>query len=218
MSALIEFESKFRRGQPDECWEWDGCRNGKGYGQFCNTRAHRFSYMVYVGKIPDGLFVCHHCDNPPCVNPAHLYAGTAKDNVRDCIARGRFAGNQRGETCHAGHPWTEESRIIRPSGNWRCRICKQAKWKLIQNDRYNQRQAERCAKITAASDPMVAPEGTLITVGQEWLEIDRRPRTVKVTAFDSCNRKIQLNGKWWASAWRFTGKSGGYQILTGENK
>ena len=78
------------------CWEWNGKRNKYGYGRFSakrlgitETMAHRVMYELYVGPIPDGLMIRHKCDNPPCVNPAHLLPGTNLDNVRDMMERGR---------------------------------------------------------------------------------------------------------------------------------
>lgn len=76
------------------CWEWTGAKvrpNGHGILKFGNKKwlAHRLSYSIHKGKIPDGLFICHKCDNPPCVNPYHLYAGTNQDNMNDKKARGR---------------------------------------------------------------------------------------------------------------------------------
>jgi hypothetical protein len=76
-----------------ECWLWQGSFYSNGYGHICcdgiRDGAHRAAYREFVGPIPEGLFVCHHCDNPPCINPEHLYAGTAKENVDDMWARGR---------------------------------------------------------------------------------------------------------------------------------
>lgn len=80
------------------CWEWSGYLNKWGYGNFkvCNGGGrksylpHRVSYeMFYNQQIPDGLLVCHKCDNPRCVNPSHLWLGTNQDNINDMINKGR---------------------------------------------------------------------------------------------------------------------------------
>jgi len=80
-----------KRG-PDECWVWKGMRNKFGYGRIHAFGrmglAHRISYILNVGTIEPGNFICHKCDNPPCVNPAHLFQGTAGDNNRDATAKG----------------------------------------------------------------------------------------------------------------------------------
>lgn len=80
----------------DSCWEWRGRRRGRGYGYLpkpleggTETAAHRAAWELEIGPIPDGLFVCHHCDNPPCVRPTHLFLGTNADNMRDMVAKGR---------------------------------------------------------------------------------------------------------------------------------
>lgn len=81
----------------NDCWEWTGARHGrqeKKYGtlryQGKMQQAHRVAYWLFRGPIPSGYSVCHHCDNPPCVNPHHLFIGTHLDNVQDCIRKGRL--------------------------------------------------------------------------------------------------------------------------------
>ena len=81
------------------CWKWKLSTDSKGYGQFKigsrknGTRervmAHRFSYMLHFVEIPKGMYVLHRCDNPPCVNPKHLWLGTIADNNKDMIDKGR---------------------------------------------------------------------------------------------------------------------------------
>ena len=75
------------------CWIWTGCTNSFGHGRIrkhpFTYYSHRISYEIHYGKIPEGLFVCHHCDNPSCVRPDHLFLGTQLDNLRDCKSKKR---------------------------------------------------------------------------------------------------------------------------------
>ena len=80
----------------DGCWLWKGHIKKNGYGTFWlkaekkPVHAHRYAYTNFVGVIPDGLCVLHHCDNRSCVRPEHLFLGTLSDNMQDCVAKGRL--------------------------------------------------------------------------------------------------------------------------------
>ena len=104
----VNFRERFERGAPDACWEWQGVLNHNGYGILgvkCKAigfrrdyLAHRLSYELHTGEGPDELHVLHSCDNPPCVNPAHLRLGTHQDNMRDMWERSSldFKGTRNG--------------------------------------------------------------------------------------------------------------------------
>jgi hypothetical protein len=94
------FWSKVDKGAPNECWEWTGYTNEDGYGGFSydtsshgpgrhSFQSHRFAYFVNTEINPGKNLVLHTCDNPPCCNPDHLFLGTAKDNIEDCVRKGR---------------------------------------------------------------------------------------------------------------------------------
>lgn len=106
-NTSIEARFMSKVNKTDSCWNWTGGTvqsNYYRYGSFKNgtktVRAHRFSYSLYHGVIPEGMFVCHKCDNPLCVNPNHLFLGTAQDNATDMVnknrqAKGAECGNAR---------------------------------------------------------------------------------------------------------------------------
>lgn len=111
------------RGAPDECWPWTGGLARKGYGQFTLGRteygkekigAHRMAFILAKGEIPDGLQVCHTCDNPVCCNPAHLWLGSNGDNQADMWRKGRSSWQREGYCPpRAGKLTPEDVREIR---------------------------------------------------------------------------------------------------------
>lgn len=105
------------------CWLWIGGDNGVGYGKFWNGKkpiyAHRFSYEMHRGLIPAGLQLDHLCRVPCCVNPDHLEAVTASEN----ILRGNRNGNQNKTHCPQGHPYDGKNLYRIPDGRRDCREC-----------------------------------------------------------------------------------------------
>lgn len=119
------------------CWLWTGFLDRDGYGKIrLGGRdspikpATHVSLSLYSTPVPEGCIACHRCDNPPCVNPDHLFVGTQLDNVYDCIVKGRSWSNPGGmfikEKCVNGHPKNGANLYMSPSGKRGCRICRSA--------------------------------------------------------------------------------------------
>lgn len=157
-SVAARFWPKVKRAGPDECWLWTASRSTGGYGRFHygpGTQWHnaqRISWILERGPIPDGLFVLHMCDTRLCVNPAHLFLGTHRDNVFDAVRKGRYSTPAKGQAmrevwrtnprvrairlknlrtdkrrpfCEQGHAM-EGYNLLIVSGRRSCRACKVA--------------------------------------------------------------------------------------------
>ncbi len=104
--ALIPLSTRLaarvdKSGGPDACWEWRGHRTPLGYGRIGDEGSrrvlltHRVAWEDVNGPVPDGMYICHRCDNPPCCNPSHLFTGTAADNIQDAKQKGRLPCTKR---------------------------------------------------------------------------------------------------------------------------
>lgn len=123
----------------DDCWEWTACKITYGYGFFYSGRkwpgdsgmeaAHRVAWRLTHGKIPDGMCVCHKCDNPGCQNPAHLFLGTQKENMRDAKAKGRTAHKACGHTMNPD--LVRAMRLLRERGHTVKRISEWFGWGYV---------------------------------------------------------------------------------------
>ncbi len=121
MSATAD-EATLRRfwakvNKTDSCWLWTGATRWGGYGVFHNgvlVPAHRLSYELARGPIPNGLVLDHLCRVTSCVNPAHLEPVTHRENILRGV---------RKDKCHRGHPYSFENKHVSKSGRWRCRKC-----------------------------------------------------------------------------------------------
>lgn len=116
----IRFWSKVDKS--GDCWSWMRYRNAGGYGRFsiCGKprNAARISYILAFGEIPHGLYVCHRCDNPACVNPAHLFAGSINDNTKDMVAKGRQARGERHPSAKLTEAQVIAIKQLYPSGEY----------------------------------------------------------------------------------------------------
>lgn len=130
------------------CWIWIGATDAKGYGLFTvhqrSMRAHRFSFEIHNGEIPEGFHVCHSCDIPSCVNPSHLWLGTALENNRDIHNKGRFVQWQRAKThCKNGHELIGDNVRIKNGCQRECMVCKRENWRKWVDIRIETRNIRR---------------------------------------------------------------------------
>lgn len=115
--------------QPNGCWFWRGNINTNGYGLFAlygqrRIGAHRAAWELTRGPIPQGMIVCHRCDNPRCVNPEHLFIGTHLDNARDRVSkgRGRYPGPKNPATGNRNGSYTKPERVRRGTQVNTCKL------------------------------------------------------------------------------------------------
>ena len=151
------FWEKVNKDTVSGCWEWTSSGRGhRGYGAFfthfpgegrkCHA-AHRFSWSLSNGPIPAGLWVLHKCDNPPCVNPSHLFLGDRKDNMLDCAAKGRVktVGQSRKTKCANGHEFTDANTKRNRLGHRSCRECSRL-WSIknrqLNGEKFNAKRRE----------------------------------------------------------------------------
>lgn len=122
-----------RADHPDTCWEWVGGVSTQGYGRLGDGYAHRISYEVMVGPIPDGLELDHLCRNRRCINPNHLEVVTAAENTRRGMSPSMVV--RRNRTCSHGHTLSGGNLYIRKSGGWQCRTCKRLRMRTYSRQK-----------------------------------------------------------------------------------
>lgn len=127
----------------DSCWEWQGARMPMGYGQLSydrkHTYAHRVAWVLSFGPIPEGMKVLHRCDNPPCVNPSHLFLGTSHDNSLDAASKGRMARGSRHGQAKLTEGQVREIRSLFDAGTSQAELCRRfgisanPLWSIVHN-------------------------------------------------------------------------------------
>lgn len=137
---LLKFWAKVDK--TDSCWLWTGCKSPRGYGVVGvggkAQRAHRFSWTLHNGPIPNGMVVMHTCDTPLCVNPSHLKLGSQKDNILDAARKGRLDSyltpdvvlEMRRLHAEGVTPTAISKKFNVPVGNVRCVVYRQS-WKHV---------------------------------------------------------------------------------------
>lgn len=138
----VRFWAKVEKRGNDECWPWLGSTRSsnprRAYGIIWaggrNRPAHQVAWELHHGReFPEGMHGCHHCDNPPCVNPTHIFVGTRSDNMRDARSKGVQLGHVPWTHCKRGHEFTPENTYIDNRDGrscWQCRVDRERKrWK-----------------------------------------------------------------------------------------
>lgn len=133
MTVIERFEAKVSPCPASGCFLWTAAFDDGGYGRFGfrphgekNYRAvaaHRAAWELYVGPVPEGMEVCHHCDNPMCVRISHLFLGTHKENMDDRDTKGRNPGWSARTHCIDGHELAGDNLYTAPDGSRKCRAC-----------------------------------------------------------------------------------------------
>ena len=126
LSKTDRFENKYIPEPNSGCWLWVAGRMSNGYGGVMGNGAHRTSWELYRGAIPEGLSVLHKCDVKICVNPDHLFLGTQADNLADMRGKNRH-GYAKRTHCRNGHEFNEQNTYY--GDGRRCRVCRNGEWR-----------------------------------------------------------------------------------------
>jgi hypothetical protein len=166
------FWRKVSRGAANDCWLWTGAILPTGYGsiriQYIGLRAHRVAYAIAHGYIPEGMDICHTCDVRACVNPAHLFAGTKHDNMRDCVSKRRHGSVLKPHRVARG---ARNGKHTHPESTPRGEAHPMAKrtWEEIRRIRQRVRDGERQTNIAAEMGINVQYVNAIIK-GRVWKE------------------------------------------------
>lgn len=167
------------------CLEWQGAHDGKGYGQISEAhgrkiRTHRAAWQLTHGPIPEGMWVLHRRDNPPCCDPTHLFLGSAADNTADMVAKGRASGPSPWSNCSRGHRLPPcDRRKNRRS----CDVCRR------ERDAANGRISKQGRKVDRPRCPQGHPYSVENTYIATWPDGAFRSRMCRACSRDRARRR-----------------------------
>jgi hypothetical protein len=155
------------------CWVWQRWKNKIGYGTMSfhgeSWMIHRLMWVLSRRAIPKGMFVCHTCDNPSCINPYHLFIGDHTTNQRDMIAKGRHAKGSKTH-CSSGHEFTPENTLVTTRHGYshrHCKLCQRIRQRIKAG--WSREQAESITATTPGKRPVGAtwPRGCSVFSANE---------------------------------------------------